>query len=992
LQVSIVLGIAAVVCGLTAAIAACIFLASTDTAQQGAERLFGEVSARLEERVSGQIEDLLSLTGLTAALPVVAEPVNGPPLQHPAAAVLLRALAQNEAYFATQIGFADGSMVQAIAARGDPRLLGPRHAPPETWTMMRSIIAASGGQARREIWTFLDRAGAVLAGSDRQTPPSLDPRERPWYQQGLAAGKGPSLTDPYMYITLPEAGLTATAPGPQAGVVLGIDITLRRLGAFVAEQTISPHGGMVLLDRQRRVLALSPTLLPARGAPPLAPLAGLDQPLLAGLATLPADARVARISTADGAALASLTNWTDRNGRTLSLGIIAPFSDFTAPINDMQRRILLTSGLALLVMVPLSLLVARRVASVITALTEQARQVERLDFTRTPALDSPIREVDELSRAFGRMSAGLERHIRAEARTRARQHRLIELALALAAERDPSRLMEMVLAGARELADADGGTLYRRDGEVLRVEIMRNDSLGIRVGGPGEAVPTLAPVPLTLPDGHPNHTNLASHAVLGRRTVAIDDIEADSRRFDLSATRLFDQRTGYRSRSLLTVPLLSPDGEAIGALSLVNARDEGLVIGFEPEVQRAVEVLAAQAATALGNQQRLDAQDRLIEAMARTLARAIDGRGGDDHCTRVPELAMMLTEAAARTDQGPLASFSLSTEQWREFRIGAWLHDCGKVTTPDFLLDKATRLETVHNRIHEIRTRFEVLWRDARITRLEAEAAGTPPEQAEAAFAAATAQLREEFAFVAASNLGETEMTPQRIERLRAIATRTWMRHFDDRLGLSARELRRLTALPPPVLPTPEPLLADRPQQVVPRRANDLVLQGETERPAHLYDFGELHCLSVQRGTLTLEERAKVNEHASQTVALLESLPFPPSLARVPEQAGSHHETLTGSGYPRHLTAEDLSVPARVLAIADRFETLTSTPGPDGRPPRLSQAVRTLAAAKTRGEIDPDLFDLLLTSGLYRRYAERFLAEEQIDPVEIASHLARSPT
>ncbi|MEO0036700.1 MAG: hypothetical protein RLZZ501_2723, partial [Pseudomonadota bacterium] len=312
LQISIVLAIAAVVSGLTAAIAASIFLAGSDAARQEAERLFGEVTARLEERVGDQVQDLLDLVGLTAALPVMAEPVNGPPLDHPAMPVLLRALAQNEAYYSAVLGFADGSLLQAIAARGDPRLLGPHHAPPETWTMLRAILAPPG-EARREVWTFLDRAGAVLAGSERHTPAGMDPRERPWYQQAAAGGGGPNLTDPYLLTTLPEPGITASAAGPHPGVVFGIHVTLRRVATFVAEQSISAHGGMALLDRQRRVVALSPTLIPAGGGvAPLAPLAGLDQPLLAALAPLAADTRVVRLDAGGTEVLASMTDWSDR--------------------------------------------------------------------------------------------------------------------------------------------------------------------------------------------------------------------------------------------------------------------------------------------------------------------------------------------------------------------------------------------------------------------------------------------------------------------------------------------------------------------------------------------------------------------------------------------------------------------------------------------------------------------------------------------------------
>ena len=292
----------------------------------------------------------------------------------------------------------------------------------------------------------------------------------------------------------------------------------------------------------------------------------------------------------------------------------------------------------------------------------------------------------------------------------------------------------------------------------------------------------------------------------------------------------------------------------------------------------------------------------LMESLIRLIAGAIDAKseytGG--HCARVPELARMLAEAACEVKEGPLAGFRFETEdQWQEFRIGTYLHDCGKVTTPEHVVDKATKLETIVNRIHEIRTRFEVLLRDAEIASLKAVAAGDDPQAARQAFETRRAQLVEDFAFVANCNIGAESMSDAHAQRLRAIGQQTWLRHFDDRLGLSHIEESRFAGVPRPPMPALAQLLADNPEHLVPRGAHDRpdARHGfRMEVPEHLYNFGELHNLCVSRGTLTAEERYKINEHIVQTIVMLEQLPLPPNLQRVPEYAGTHHETLTGTG------------------------------------------------------------------------------------------------
>jgi HD-GYP domain-containing protein (c-di-GMP phosphodiesterase class II) len=406
------------------------------------------------------------------------------------------------------------------------------------------------------------------------------------------------------------------------------------------------------------------------------------------------------------------------------------------------------------------------------------------------------------------------------------------------------------------------------------------------------------------------------------------------------------------------------------------------------------EAFSSSAAVAIDQQRLLEAQKALMDSMIKIMAGAIDAKspytGG--HCERVPELGMMLAEEACQVKDGPLADFAFKTDdEWREFRIGAWLHDCGKVTTPEYVVDKATKLETIYNRIHDVRVRFDVLLRDAKITQLEAVAAGADPQQAQATFEARKAELADDFAFVADCNMGGEFMAPEKLERLKTIAAQTWQRHFDDRLGLSHDESKRYSA-EPAELPATERLIDDKPHHIIARtdlRVLDPKWGFKVNVPEHLYNYGELYNLSVGRGTLTEEERFKINEHVIHSLVMLEQLPLPKNLKRVPEYAGTHHETLTGTGYPRKLNAAQLSVPMRIMAIADIFEALTACDRPYKKAKTLSESIKILSFFKKDGHIDPVLFDLLLTSGVYQRYAEKYLLPEQIDEVDIAKFVSQ---
>jgi len=552
--------------------------------------------------------------------------------------------------------------------------------------------------------------------------------------------------------------------------------------------------------------------------------------------------------------------------------------------------------------------------------------------------------------------------------------RLIQIGLALSAERNHARLTETILLEAIALTRADGGTLYLRlEDDTLKFEIMRTGSLKIAMGGTTGVKIPFPPVRMyNAETKEPNFKNVSAAAAITKKAINIEDAYT-AEGFDFSGTKKFDEGTGYRSKSFLCIPLKNYSDEVTGVLQLINAQDEaGNVIPFSKETQRMVEALASQAAVAIDNQQLIDAQKALMDSMIKVMAHAIDAKspytGG--HCQRVPELTKLLATKAQAQADGPFSEFKLDEQQWYELHVAAWLHDIGKVTTPEFVVDKATKLQTIYDRIHEVRMRFEVLRRDAEITMLKAIAKGKSARVERRKFKQRCVELNEQWKFIAENNLGGEFMSQERQDKVKEIAKQKWYRHFDRKLGICWTESKLLEKTPPPDEGW-EQVLADLPEH------------SEAE-----YNLGEVLNMCIQRGTLNDDERRKINDHIVLTIDMLNEMPFPKHLRRVPEYAGGHHEKMDGKGYPNGLTREQMSLPARMMAIADIFEALTAADRPYKKAKTLSESLKILWFMKKDGHVDPDLFELFLTSGAYMEYAEQFLRPDQIDKVDITPYLA----
>jgi HD-GYP domain-containing protein (c-di-GMP phosphodiesterase class II) len=903
-------------------------------------------------------------------------------------ATFISSIAVDENLFGHFIGLKNDEFVQVIGIRKNAKLIAALKAPDGSYFGLRHITLQADG-SRLEQWKFLSEDRQLLGQNEGLA--SYAPSVRPWYGAAMATS-GLAITSPYLFSSTGEIGVTVSEALPKQSGVFGTDIHLASLQKILAGLAMSPNSAIFMLDDENRVIAYN-TRGELFGELNIAPLTdfGADaHPALQSLKTLPdgEGARIVNLTLEQAAAGYVVIRQRAElfPGAGFKVVALAPMADFLGPIERARRDVLIVAAALLLLLVPLAALTSRRVVKALVLLASHSERMKQLDFSVAPNPPASfLYEINALAEAQVVMHRSIKERASELDLAQVKLARLVENGLLLAKEQDRSKLLHHILIGAQEIAHCAAGTLFLKTEQNTLAFAMRTSH---------DPLPDFE-VPLYHPDtGEPMSGFVSSYVALNNQTIIIDDVYSETR-FDLEGTKHFSETSGFKTISMLNVPLSPRNGEVIGVIQLMNALDPqtGAVIPFPAELVSFVEALAAQSAVTLENHNLVEAQKVLMDSMIRIIASAIDAKSAytGGHCERVPELAVMLAEEAQKVEEGSLADFRFNNEEeWREFRIGAWLHDCGKVTTPEFVVDKATKLETIYNRIHEIRTRFEILLRDANTERLEAILAGTPAHQADQVFVARKQQLVDDFAFLAECNMGGEFMAPELVDRMKRIGAQTWLRHFDDRLGISQEELRRYRGLPPAELPVVETLLADHPWHLVERtdmRALDPKYGFNIKVPEYLYNFGEVHNLAIARGTLCDEERFKINEHIIQTVVMLDNMPFPKHLKRVPEYASTHHETLIGTGYPRKLSQSELSVPSRIMAIADIFEALTASDRPYKKAKTLSESVKILSFFKKDKHIDADLFDLFLTSGVYLRYGERYLLPEQMDAVDITQFI-----
>ncbi|ALO47340.1 HD family phosphohydrolase [Pseudohongiella spirulinae] len=516
--------------------------------------------------------------------------------------------------------------------------------------------------------------------------------------------------------------------------------------------------------------------------------------------------------------------------------------------------------------------------------------------------------------------------------------RLNTIGIALSAERNIDELLHQILRGARELTGADGGTLYRLDAERthLTFALVQNEALAISLGGPDAPIPDrFSPIPLRLPDGTPNMRMVAACAVLEGKTVNIANAYNEPG-FDFSGTRQFDTLNNYRSTSFLTVPMRNHEGDIIAAIQLINKIDDkGNTTHFSEQDQDLAESLASQGAIALTNAELIQDLHNLFDSFTRVIANAIDAKSAQTgaHCRRVPDLTMMIAKAADGAAFPGIEDFVMTESDYYELSTAAWLHDCGKIVTPHHVVEKSTKLELITDGINIIAERIEIIARDWILVRLSRKLRrGEQLTEEDLVISAdEQQQLQQMLTFLKTSNTGGEFMSDEEVAKIRE----TGQMSYTD-----IRGVRR-------------PLLTDE----------------------------EIAFLSIRKGTLSEAERQIMQDHMVHTINMLEQLPFPRHLRNVPEYAGGHHERMDGKGYPKGLRREQMSVPARMMGIADVFEALTAPERSYKKPMPLSQALSILMRMVEQNHLDPDLFALFIDKQVYLDYARAYLSQQQIDQI-----------
>lgn len=875
---------------------------------------------------------------------------------------------------AVYLGYPDGDffLLRRVAKHSAARhVFG---APESCYWAVQVVERDNSGNVLDSSFLYFDQNLTLMSQRDRVEKREYDPRSRPWYRQAMES-RGAVRSDPYIFATSGKLGMTyARASAEAKGVVVAVDLRLESFSDILPDFKITPGSKLLILDNSMKLVGhLDPDQISSRdsnsGAVTHLGVADLEDPLFDVLTRKwqqggRKDLLVAEYTVDGEKWLGAVARLNFSTGSPLYLMVGVPYIELYAKVREAgERSALITLGLILLT-IPCGILAAWLISRPIKGLTRLAKAARRFDFSGKEATPSVIQEVDELSGAMGFLNQTIDD--------------FLHLVDSLNKEKNFDSLLERIGEEARRAGQADLVFTYllAEEERLLKPGLLCDaESCNWESGLPNCKVDAQLP----LADAFRDNRVLSW---LLDKEVAGDFLP------------LFDG-TDCQQCTIRCMPLVDRQGSGMGVIALLyhGTSDEIEVQHLEDRLAF-VHRFSSLAGVGLETQQLIKKQKALFDAFIRLIAGAIDAKspytGG--HCQRVPVITKMLAQAACEQTEGPFADYQLSEEQWEELHVASWLHDCGKVTTPEYVVDKATKLETIYDRIHEVRMRFEVLKRDAEIECWQGIADGGNREQLLAGLAKRKQQLNEDFIFVAQCNEGGEFMAPELVERLHTIAENTWQRSLDDRIGVSWEEGQRKARTPVQELPVIEKLLSDREEHLFFKDEEERIPEDnpwgfKLDEPQYQFNRGELYNLQVPKGTLSSEERFKINDHIVQTIKMLEQLPYPKHLQRVPEIAGGHHETMIGSGYPRKLTGGQMSYAAKMMVIADVFEALTASDRPYKKAKSLSQAVKIMSFMHKDGHFDDDLFHLFLTSGVYKKYAAEYLAKEQVDEVNIEQYL-----
>ncbi|MEJ5060962.1 MULTISPECIES: HD domain-containing phosphohydrolase [unclassified Pseudomonas] len=937
---------------------------TTQIILSSSEKLFNRIEQDVRLDLQATYEPIRHLLSLLVHNPAA----QGPDLEQRLALLkpFTQSLKDNPDLASLYIGYATGDffMVRPLRTANLKTLLkAPDSAAYQVWSIERNDSGQTHSQS-----LFFDQDLALISRQDNPDD-SYDPRNRAWFSSAKR-DNDQITTEPYVFFSTHNVG-TTLARRSGDGAVMGADLTLEELSATLAKHVVTPATEIVLFDAQGNAIAYpdSSRLIIDDQSARLIKAADLSPSLGVLLNTPPVGNR---LEAAGRQWIVARSSMQEGGPQGLQLALSVPEDELLADAYRMRWRGALITLAILLLCVPLGWLTSRILVKPLRALVQEADAIRSFDFNFPVSRRSPVLEIDQLSLSMTRMKDTLAS--------------FFQITESLSAETRFAPLLERVLFETVKIGQAQAGLLYLREGDGDRMEpqgLVIND--------------TAQPLSSFGVHGHALHDPQSPDWL--RQLASADNVVTHlgfEQAGDLQKVLL---ELTFPRAHLIGIRLHNRHNETVGLLVflLADSGNQSDQEKLRPDRIAFLQAVSGAAAVSIESQRLQSRQKQLLDAFIKLLAGAIDAKspytGG--HCQRVPELTLMLAQAAAASQEPAFRGYQPTEDEWEALHIAAWLHDCGKVTTPEYVVDKATKLETLNDRIHEIRTRFEVLKRDAWISYWQAMALGGDEQHLTPLRDATLAELDDEFAFIARCNLGGEAMAEADLHRLRSIGQRTWARTLDDRLGVSWEENRRQARTPAPTLPVTETLLADKPEHLFERPDAELIAPDnpwgfKLDVPRYKYNRGELYNLSITRGTLTSEERYIINHHMVQTILMLSHLPFPGHLRNVPEIAGGHHEKMDGSGYPKRLKREEMSLPARMMAIADIFEALTAADRPYKKAKSLSEALGIMAFMCRDAHIDPELFGLFINAHIYLKYAERFLDPQQIDAVDHSGLLIKA--
>ncbi|ABM03676.1 metal dependent phosphohydrolase [Psychromonas ingrahamii 37] len=789
----------------------------------------------------------------------------------------------------------------------------------------------------------------------------LNTISRPWYKKAKKSSQM-IITKPYIFYERQELGTTMAKFDIQNNVVIGADYILTDLSQLLNSFDSYPNSQRIIIDQQGKVIAYQDPLelLSKQGKfDRLKSISEMQHSVLQYMFSQYKNKKGnIEFSYAGQQWLGKISRLQKNN--TLTLVQLVPVDELLVDAYRLRSDLALITLLIILLTLPVVWLFSKKLTSAISKLTVELQHIKEFNFTRPFKTGSVIKEINELMVVTSTMKETIN-HFQ-------------DLSSSLVGKQSFQELLQKIIMETNKLSHSVGSMIFLTDkSNQLNIAITEFKSLNeLQNKNLNEKLKKYSL-------NEADTLKLIAEQKIKATTLALP------KKLELLIKENIPEKEAITWQLL---PLLNRAGKLLGVLAVINNTNK---LNLQ-RTQNFIQTIACFSALALEGQILLSEQKNLLESFIQLIANAIDRKSPytGSHCARVPELTNMLCQAACE-EQDDFKEFNLNQDQWEELYIASWLHDCGKIITPEYVIDKATKLETIYDRIHELRMRFELIKEHAHSDYWKGVAEGGDKNILAGQRDQLLTTLDQEFSFVAECNIGGEYMSDEKIILLNKIAKRTWSRTLDNQLGISLQEKKQHSE-PKQILPVQEPLLANKKEHLIKREQAELTDPGNNwgfnmKTPEYRFNKGELYNLAIKRGTLTAEDRFIINGHSAHSIVMLSKLPFPDHLKNVPLIAGGHHERMDGSGYPRAIAAGELPITARMLVVADIFEALTASDRPYKKRKTLSQSIKIMDFMVKDNHIDPTIFKLFLSSGVYLKYAKKYLLADQIDELDISVYL-----